>query len=234
MNDAWRRATKFSDDTGQADPVLRALLGDPETYEAQREIVESVRTGRLLIAAVQADVAPCDDHDDHDHDHTHDHEHQPGMDQMATVIVTDAQGRRALLCFTGVDSLARWRSDARPVPVTGVEAAQAALQEDCSALLIDAAGPTRYALAGTGLWALAAGGPWRHPLQEPEITNELNEALAASGLPGRYVVDPSTIDGLALELATEDPAAAGLLARQIGEIPAVRARVSSLEVRLVR
>ncbi len=232
MNDGWQRATKFQNDTGQADLALRELLGDPETYAAQRAIVESVRTGRLLIAAVQADVPACDDHDGHDHEH--EHEHQPGMDRMGTAILTDTSGRRALLCFTGVDSLTTWRADARPVPVTGVEAAQAALQEDCSALLIDVAGPIRYAIAGTGLWALAGGGPWVHPLEEREVAHVLDETLTQSSLSGRFRVDPSTVDGVALELQTDDAAAAKTLASQIGELPAVRARVSSLEVRLVR
>lgn len=232
MNEAWARATKFQNDTGEADSQLRELLGDPETYEVQRAIVESVRTGRLLIAALQADVDACDDHDGHDHEH--DHEHQPGMDRMGTAIIADAAGRRALLCFTGVDALAAWRADARPVPVTGEEAAQAALQEDCDALLIDIAGPTRYALSGTGLWALAAGSTWVHPLSEPAVTEALHAALGSSGLRGRFVVDPSTIDGVALELDAADPAVASALARAIGELPEVRARVSSLEVRLVR
>ena len=31
--------TRFQGDDGRADPRLRELLGDPETYAAQREIV---------------------------------------------------------------------------------------------------------------------------------------------------------------------------------------------------
>jgi hypothetical protein len=211
--------TRFQGDTGEADPRLRDLLGDPETYQAQREIVERVRTGRLLIPVVAAlDEADESGADKHSH--------------MATVILTDADGRRALLCFTGVDSVAAWRADARPIPVAGVEAAQAALQEDCTALLIDVAGPTRYALAGTGLWALAAGGPWRHPLEEPAVAAVLTQALTASGLQGRFRADPSTVDGVALELRDPDPASARELARDLAALPEVRARVSSLEVRL--
>lgn len=212
--------TRFQGDTGVADPRLRELLGDPETYEAQREIVEALRTGRLLIPV----VAALDEADEHGGDkHSH----------MAAVILTDDTGRRALLCFTGVDSVAAWRADARPQPVAGVEAAQAALQEDCAALLIDVAGPTRYALAGTGLWALAAGGPWRHPLEEPAVAGAMDAALAASGLPGRFRVDPTTVDGVALEIQGTDQAAATALARELAQLPEVRARVSSLEVRLV-
>jgi hypothetical protein len=212
--------TRFQGDTGAADPALRRWLGDPRTYGAQRSIVESLRNGRLLIPVVAAvDERDASGGDKHSH--------------MATVIIADEAGRRALLCFTGVDSVAAWRADARPQPVSGIEAAQAALQEDCVALLIDPAGPSRYALSGTGLWALAAGGPWRHPLEEPEVVEVLARALEASGLAGRFAPDPSTVDGVALEVAAP-PEAATALARSIGALPEVRARVSSLEVRLVR
>lgn len=213
--------TRFQGDTGAADPRLRELLGDPETYDAQREIVDNLAQGRLLIPVVaNLDEKDAGGADKHSH--------------MATVTIADEAGRKALLCFTGVDSVAAWRADARPIPVAGDEAAQAALQEDCAALLIDIAGPTRYALAGTGLWALAAGGPWRHPLDEPEVAAALRDALVGSGLVGRFEPDPATVDGVALLLAELDMPKARALADVLGHTPAVQARVSSLEIRLDR
>ena len=211
--------TRFQGDTGEADPRVRELIGDPETYAAQRELVDRLAEGRLLIPVVaNLDEKDAGGGDKHNH--------------MATVTISDAQGRTALMTFTGVDSVAMWRPDARPIPVAGVEAAQAALQEGCDALLIDVAGPTRYALAGTGLWALAAGGPWRHPLDEPEVVEVLTEALKDSGLAGRFVVDPSTVDGVALELDAADQEAVAALAETLSATPQVQARVSRLEFRL--
>lgn len=211
--------TRFQGDDGEADPRLRELLGDPETYAAQREIVDRLAQGRLLIPV----VANLDEKDEQGADkHSH----------MASVTITDVQGHKALICFSGVDSVALWRADARPIPVAGIEAAQAALQDDCTALLLDLAGPNRYALAGTGLWALAAGGPWRHPLDEPEVEQALVGALADSGLAGRFVADPSTIDGVALVLQAPDVQAAQALAQVLGSTPAIQARVSRLEIRI--
>ena len=211
--------TRFQGDTGQADSRLRELLGDPESYSAQREIVARVAQGRLLIPVVaNLDEKDADGADKHSH--------------MATVTITNELGHKALVCFTGVDSVASWRPDARPIPVAGVEAAQAALQEDCDALLIDIAGPDQYALAGTGLWALASGTAWVHPLEEPEVVAVLEDALAQSGLSGHFVVDPSTIDGVALVLTEPDLARVQALAGVLGQIPAVQARVSSLEFRV--
>lgn len=213
--------TRFQGDSGEADTRLRELLGDPETYAAQRELVARIAASRLLIPV----VANLDEKDARGADkHSH----------MATVTITDPHGRKALVCFTGVDSVARWRADARPIPVAGVEAAQAALQEECDALLIDIAGPTRYALTGTGLWALAAGGPWRHPLEEPEVLAALEAALADSGLAGHFEPDPATVDGVALVLDSVDMPKVQALADALSRTPAVQARVSSLEVRLDR
>ena len=43
---------------------------------------------------------------------------------MSVVMLQAADGRRALLAFTGLDALQTWRADARPVPVTLDLAAQ--------------------------------------------------------------------------------------------------------------
>lgn len=211
--------TRFQGDTGDADPRLREVLGDPEQYAAQREIVDRLAAGRVLIPV----VAKLDEKDEGGGDkHSH----------MATVTITNEAGQKALMCFTGIDAVTAWRPDARPIPVAGVEAAQAALQEECDALLLDIAGPTRYALAGTGLWALAAGGPWRHPLDEPQVVEALESALADSGQSGHFVVDPSSVDGVALVLVDPDLERAQELAHVLAQIPAVQARVSRLEIRM--
>ena len=60
-----------------------------------------------------------------------------------------------MLAFTSVASLAQWRSDARPVPVSGISAAQSALAQGATSLLIDVAGPTTFAVTGAELQALA-------------------------------------------------------------------------------
>lgn len=210
--------TRFQGDDGSADPRLRELFGDPEGYPALREIVDRLLAGRLLIPVVaNLDEKDASGGDKHSH--------------MATVTIADEQGRKALLCFSGVDSVTLWRADARPIPVAGVEAAQAALQEGCAALLIDIAGPDRFALSGTGLWALAAGQQWVHPLEQPQVRATLEAALADSGLRGYFADDPSTIDGVAVVLTDPDLSRVQALADALSHTPEVQARVSSLEFR---
>ena len=77
--------------------------------------------------------------------------------EMSVVMLQAADGRRALLAFTGLDSLQTWRVDARPVPVTLDRAAQTARSEGVGAVLIDVAGPHPLAIDGDVLDALAAG-----------------------------------------------------------------------------
>jgi SseB protein N-terminal domain len=211
--------TRFQGDTGEADPHLRALIADPRDFAAQRAIVDRLLDGRLLVPVV-ANLDELDDDGGDKHSH------------MATVTIADDAGHKALVCFTGVDSVKAWREDARPIPVAGIEAAQAALQDDCDALLVDMAGPVRFALSGTGLWALAAGSPWRHPLDEPAVAEVMFQALASSGLEGFFEVDGSSIDGVALVMTDPDLPRAQALAEVLGAIPEVQARVSRLEIRL--
>lgn len=77
--------------------------------------------------------------------------------EMSVVMLQAADGRRALLAFTGLDSLQQWRADARPVPVTIDLAAKTAASEGVAAVLIDVAGPQPLAIDGEVLTQLAAG-----------------------------------------------------------------------------
>jgi hypothetical protein len=84
--------------------------------------------------------------------------------EMAVVLLQGRDGRRAMLAFTGLDSLQIWQEGARPVPVTLDVAAKTALAEDAAALVIDPAGPHTLAIEGAVLHELAAG----HRLVETE------------------------------------------------------------------
>jgi hypothetical protein len=77
--------------------------------------------------------------------------------EMAVVLLQAADGRRALLAFSGLDALQAWQSSARPVPVTLDRAAQTARAEGAAAVLIDCAGPASIAIEGEVLEQLAAG-----------------------------------------------------------------------------
>lgn len=96
---------------------------------------------------------------------------------MAMVSITAADGTAVLPLFTSVTALSAWRSDARPVPVVAPQAAQAAVQEGCTALLLDPATPPEEGgpvlLPRSVLWALAQGRDWLPPHEDPELARAL-------------------------------------------------------------
>jgi SseB protein N-terminal domain len=142
----------FAGDRGAADPALASALtayaaspGDPARHLG---VFLALQTARVLVPVVALLGDAEVDEDGLARDTSSD---------MATVLLTGRDGRQALLAFTGVESLAAWRPDARPVPVTAPDAARSARQEGASALVVDVAGPTTYAVEGALLEGLARG-----------------------------------------------------------------------------
>jgi len=126
------------DDTGGADPELAGALAayaDDPVWET--EVLDALTDARLLVPVV-AELGESEAGED-------------GLvrdksSDMAAVLMRGADGRTALLAFTSLEAMHRWDPDARPVPVSAKVAAQAALQDGAAALLIDVAGPVRYAV----------------------------------------------------------------------------------------
>ena len=139
----------FEGDSGEAAPALSAALAAYAAGTGSHvEALAAVRGARLLVPVVamlgQAEI------DEHGltHDKTSD---------MATVLLQGADGRMALLAFTGTAALRAWDPEARPVPVTARTAAQAALQDGAAAVVVDVAGPATFVVEGEDLRGLAHG-----------------------------------------------------------------------------
>ena len=142
--------TGHSGDTGEADPALVAALAayaaDPAAGDA--DALTALTRARLLVPVVAVLGEAEVDERGLAHDKSSD---------MAAVLLTGADGRLALLAFTGLDALRRWNASARPVPVAAELAARAAVQDDAAALVVDVAGPVTYVVEGEDLRGLAAG-----------------------------------------------------------------------------
>jgi hypothetical protein len=142
----------YPDDTGAVpDDVAAALASyadSPDDPQAYVEALVALQRGRVLVpvVAVLGEVEVDDAGLAHDK-----------SSDMAAVLLTGADGRLALLAFTGTASMAAWDPQARPVPVLTQLAAQSALQEGAAALVVDVAGPVRLVVEGEDLDALAAG-----------------------------------------------------------------------------
>ena len=133
--------TAFPGDDGSPDPVLRAALdaGDADG------VLECLRHGTRLLVPI---VAVLDEADEDGRDKA---------SHMASVSLVQSDGRRGLLAFTSADSLWAWDPQARPVPVRSVDVAAAAIAEGADGVLVDIAGPVRFALDGDALRLVAEG-----------------------------------------------------------------------------
>ena len=101
--------------------------------------------------------------------------------EMAMPTLIGHDGRAAVLAFTSLDALTRWRPDARPVAVPAARAWQAGAEE-ASAVVIDVAGPVPVTVEGARLAALAAGRPAPLPHQDPDVLAALHAALGGEPL----------------------------------------------------
>ncbi|QYJ05167.1 SseB family protein [Nocardioides panacisoli] len=153
MTESARRlqGSAYTDDDGSADPVLGAALARQAADDAAYPVALAALAGARVLVPVVAVLGEVE-YDDRGlaRDKSSD---------MAAVLMTGADGRRALLAFTDTAALATWDPDARPVPVSAVLAAQTAAQEGADALVVDVAGPHRFVVSGPDLHRLAAG--WR-------------------------------------------------------------------------
>ncbi|HCL70788.1 MAG TPA: hypothetical protein DIC65_07095 [Actinobacteria bacterium] len=137
---------RFTADDGSTDLDICAALSAPVDPE---RLKDAVRAGRLIVAIV---ASPADTGESG----------ESGGSQMSVVSMVAADGRRGLLAFTGLDAMHRWNPHARPVPVSGPEVAQAALDDGCEAVVIDVAGPSSAVVAEPDLVELANRDPLDH------------------------------------------------------------------------
>lgn len=139
----------FAGDQGAAsEQVQRALADYAGNPGMLPEALQALQASRLLVpvVAVAGEVEKGPDGLAREKE-----------SDMATVLMQGADGRLALLAFTGVASLARWDAQARPVPVGAGDAARAALAEGAVAMVVDIAGPVPVAIDGEDLQGFAQG-----------------------------------------------------------------------------
>src|SRR5256714_8246164 len=150
---AWRRVggesghlnpggQQFRDDNGAADPrVTAALAAYYAGQGSEQDALTALAAARLLVPVV---AVPADD---------------PAVkgdkaaegdknSQMVLPTLIGRDGPPAGLAFTDLDTLARWRPNARPVPAESDRVWRAAVAHRCAGG-IDVAGPVPGAVEGT-------------------------------------------------------------------------------------
>ena len=175
---------QFRHDHGDADPRVAAALAAYQAGKGSEQAALAALAGaRLLVpvVAVLADGSAAEGDKN---------------SEMVLPTLIGNDGRPAVLAFTGVEALARWRRDARPVPAEAARVWRAAVTDGC-AVVIDVAGPVPLAVEGARLAALAAGQPVPPAHQDPDVRAEVEAAVAAEPL----------ITGFGLAAGTEEEGA---------------------------
>lgn len=154
-------ARRYAGDTGGADPAIRATLNGYSKGRARdRDVLASLSQARLLVPVVAVLAESAEGPDGLAPEKRSD---------IALPIMIGEDGRRGVLAFTSLETMRRWREDARPVPASAVEACQAVREEGADALVIDVAGPVTYAVQGYFLRTLAEHGTVPDAKSDPQV-----------------------------------------------------------------
>jgi hypothetical protein len=178
---------QFRDDDGTADPhVTEALAAYHAGKGSEQDALAALAAARLLVpvVAVLADGSAAEGDKN---------------SEMVLPTLIGQDGRPAVLAFTGLDALARWRQNARPVPAESGRVWRAAAADGC-AVVIDVAGPVPLAVEGTRLAALAAGQPVPAAHEDGDVRAEVEAAIAAEPVIAGFSLAPSHQVDLAVRL----------------------------------
>ena len=193
---------RFTADDGSTDTDICAALSAPVDPERLRD---AVRAGRLIVAIVASSAETGESG-------------ESGGSQMSVVSMVAADGRRGLLAFTGLDAMHRWNPHARPVPVSGPEVAQAALDDGCEAVVIDVAGPSSAVVAEPDLVELANRDPLDHAAAL--LTEAWASASGEASMPDVSVDTSSGTVRVTLPAQRADEYARSIPARVLALVPA--------------
>ncbi|CAM5590990.1 SseB family protein [Streptomyces abikoensis] len=219
----------FSDDDGSADAELTAALAawsaERDRGAAEARVLAALRGARLLVPVVavlgESETGP-------------DGLKREKTSDMAVPTLRAPDGRKALPAFTSIESLARWRADARPVAVPLHQALQAAAHEKADTIVLDMAGPVPYQLTGPALLALAEGRASADPLTDPAVAEALRAVLTAEPAVHRAHLAPSREADGTLALALGEGAGGAETSAAVRRIAEALASDDVLRARLVR
>jgi hypothetical protein len=206
------------DDDGSADPrVKTALAAYAAGQRSEHAALTALAASRLLVpvVAVLTEEEPGDGR-----------LRREKASEMALPTLIGHDGRPAVLAFTCLDALTRWRPGARPVPVAAAAVWRAGATE-ASAVVIDVAGPVPVAVDGARLAALANGQAVPPPHQDPDVIAlagelmEREEALTGVRLrPGEPGTDMTLHVTLAPALTPTDAAPQAAVGRVVAGLMA--------------
>jgi hypothetical protein len=199
--------TRAAGDTGGADPAVTAALAAYAAGAAtEHAVLTAVAASRLLVPVVAVLAEANADGTEKE-------------TEMALPTLIGNDGRKAVIAFTGTDTVRRWRADARPVAVPAARLWPAVAAEQADAVVIDVAGPVPLVVEGARLRALASGAPPPFPHEDPDIRAQV------AAVTDDFTLEPGGEEAeLTITVKTQDLAAARAAAGAIAARLAPRLR----------
>lgn len=233
------RSNPFAGDDGSCDPALAGALARfaPGGATADLEaVVGALSAARVLVPILaELDVSGRGDHGQ-----------EVDKEASAGVVALEApDGRKALPVFSSVETMARWRAEARPVPSFATRAALSAVQEGWALLVLDPGGPTTVLIPRPAVWALAQGREWEPAVRDGVVDDAVRQAVRDAALPAQHVVRADAEPGRTAEVAVALGIDGGLdragldqvlawVNRSLAASSVISERVDSLELRIGR
>lgn len=226
-----------ADDDGSApERLIEALRRFRSRELGEADVVDAIRESRFLIPL----LAHLGESGVGEHGHVIDK-----TQELSIVTVTAPDGRNVLPVFTSVDSLARWNTEARPVPADAVRVALAAASEHTDLVVIDPTSPTEFVIRRPALWAIAQSESWTPCYLDETVLDAFADAARteptvrsvsiAPGDPDARLAGPELVVRLTLAEGlsrAELDAVLGRLQQLWAASETVAARVDSIAVQL--
>jgi hypothetical protein len=228
--------TRPAGDAGAADPAVTAVLAAYAAGQAtEHAALTAIAAARLLVPVVAVPVEPGGAPEKEALEKEAPQKEAPQKEapqkeapqkeaaeketEMALPTLIGNDGRKAVIAFTGTETIRRWRADARPVPVPAARLWPAVAAEQAAAVVIDVAGPVPLVIEGARLAALADGAPPPPAHLDPDV-----RAQVAAVTPD-FTLEPGGPDAeLTVTLTATDPAGARVTAGAIAARLAPRLR----------
>ena len=160
----------FAGDDGSADAALIDAIAKFQKGEAKNEdVVAAFSKARLLIPLL-ADLGESE---------IGEHGHKVDKSaELSIVTVGTPDDQNGLPVFSSVAAMQLWNPTARPVPSDAIRVAIAAASEGNTRIILDAEGPTEFAIRRPAIAAIAQEEVWIHPARDSRVRDEFARVLA--------------------------------------------------------
>lgn len=159
----------FADDDGSADAALIDAITNFQRGEATNEAVVAAFSKARLLIPLLADLGESE---------IGEHGHKIDKSaELSIVTVGTPDEQNGLPVFSSVEAMQLWNPTARPVPSDAIRVAIAAASEGNTRIILDAEGPTEFAIRRPAIAAIAQEEKWIHPARDSRVREEFARVL---------------------------------------------------------